>query len=122
MSDSLLTLIMLGIAGGTVALTISKAEVFAFFRAWVDRRTDAAFEAKHLKRVKAWMFFGELVNCPYCMSHWAAFVATAVYQPRPVVSQWYWVDMVSSAFLMTAFAAVASGFMLSLFTGGEGEH
>lgn len=42
-------------------------------------------------------------DCPYCVSHWLAFAATAIYQPKPFSGQWY--DLLFVPFVMVLLAA-----------------
>ena len=57
---------------------------------------------------------GELVRCFFCFSHWVAFAAVAIYQPRPLQA-WLPADLVVSAFVIVAMATLISGVMFSGF-------
>ena len=52
-----LSVLAAGLAAGTVALTVSRGRPFAIFRAYYGPET----------------WFGGLIHCPWCLSHWAAF-------------------------------------------------
>jgi hypothetical protein len=58
----------LSMATSTISLTITRAKVSRPLRGWVTRRNN---------------FFGEMITCPYCTSHWIAFILCAIYHPRP---------------------------------------
>lgn len=65
----IVTCVVLAVAVAAASFTIARTKVTASFRAVV------------LKRSK---WFGALVSCPYCVSHWLAAGAVAIYRPRPV--------------------------------------
>lgn len=77
-----------------VSMTITMANISNGFRAWVKARSK---------------FFGELFSCPYCTSHWLSFGAIAIYQPRPVSSQLWPVDLLVSVFIAVTLSAFCSG-------------
>lgn len=58
--------ILLGLAVAAVATTIARGKIFSGLREWVWGR---------------WEWAGELLRCPYCLSHWLAAGAAAYYQP-----------------------------------------
>jgi hypothetical protein len=87
MWETMFTLILLSLAVSAASMTFAKANVFAWFRAWVGKHSE---------------FFGELVNCPYCTSHWFAAAGALVFQPlayNGVFPLW--------TFLLTMFVTVA---------------
>ena len=93
---------VLAMAVGAVSMTAAKAKVFRPWRLWV---------ARHSK------FFGDLVACPYCTSHWASMFAVAWFQPRLTASNWPYfgpvlntvVDLVVSIFALVALSAFWCG-------------
>lgn len=75
-----------------ISVTISRAKVFGGLRGWLK---------EHMS------FIGELISCPYCTSHWVAFVLLLFYFPR-LLSVWVPVDFLVSMMAlvtMTAFPA-----------------
>ena len=54
------------LAIGAIAMTVGKGSIFRRFRAYCRSRLP-------------WL--GQLVSCPYCLSHWLAFIAVSVYPP-----------------------------------------
>lgn len=92
--NELMALVVLSLAIAAVSITITKTKVFRSFREWIDERSD---------------WFGELVHCPYCTSHWVAFAAVAYYQPRPVESGVFFVDLVVAAFAVICLTSWFGG-------------
>ncbi len=92
--QAFLTAVILAIAVAAVSMTIGRAKVSEGFRSWADNKS-------------AWL--GKLVNCPYCISHWIAFVAVAWYRPRVISSSFIIFDWIVSLFLIVALASLASG-------------
>lgn len=66
----LLTILVLGVASGTAAFTLTKTHITQRPRDWLGRQNK-------------WL--NKLVGCPYCVSHWLAAVACLIYQPRVTV-------------------------------------
>lgn len=97
-------LLVLGAACGVVAMTLSKATIFSRLRVWVDRQSE-------------WL--GDLIGCPYCTSHWIALAAVIAFQPRPVETSWYVLDMIVSVFALTFVASLACGAISRAFEADE---
>lgn len=98
-------IVFLALAVSAFSLTVTRAKVTGSFR---DRM------AKKNK------FFGDLVSCPYCFSHWVAAVGVILWQPRTTeIALWPWLlwplDYVLSAFVIIGIAALISGTTLALF-------
>ena len=82
-------------AVAAIACTISRAQVFSFLRFWIKQKSE-------------WL--GELINCPYCTSHWLALGFVVIY--RPVLFNQYWlIDLLVSWFVIVALSAIISGFI-----------
>lgn len=83
----------LSLATSTITLTITRAKVARPVRNWISNRSS---------------YFGEMINCPYCTSHWIAFALCAVYHPRPfplnVVLDWF-----LSSMAIVAISSILSG-------------
>jgi len=92
--DALVQVAFLSMALAAVSITITKTGVFSSLRAWIDERND-------------WL--GELIHCPYCTSHWLTFAVVAFYQPRPIESGVFLVDMVVSTFAIVCLTAWFGG-------------
>src|SRR5687768_9303666 len=74
---------VLALAVSATSVTIGRTAVFAPFRDWFEARS-------------TWIH--GLVSCPYCLSHWIAFLLAAWYRPRIVQSSVPFVDVAVSAF------------------------
>lgn len=84
------------IAVGSVSMTLARSRMFREARWWVHR---------HMGE-KVW----DLAKCPWCMSHWLAFITVAICGPIPL-SSWWTINWLLSSFLVVAIAPVA-GFMV----------
>lgn len=97
-------LLVLGAACAVVAMTISKSSIFERARVWLDRQSE-------------WL--GDLVACPYCTSHWVALAAVLAFQPRPVETPWYVLDMVAAVFALTFVSSFGCGAISRAFEADE---
>lgn len=97
---TLLQLAALGLAVGTASWTLTKALIFKSMREWVDDRSQ---------------WFGDLVNCPYCASHWLAIAGVAIYRPVVMSSGLYLLDLAMSVFIVVAFASFTGGLIYRAF-------
>jgi hypothetical protein len=74
--------------------------------------------------VRAWIMgqnklLGDLFKCFFCLSHWLAFAAVAIYRPRPLQSMLL-VDLIVAAFTIVTLATLSSGLMFAtFFTAGQ---
>jgi hypothetical protein len=66
----LYTLVILAIATATVSMTVTMASIFRFLREWFEDE----------EGFRGWL--GELLTCPYCLSHWTAALFTFLYKPQ----------------------------------------
>jgi len=60
------------------------------------------------------VLLGELSRCFFCLSHWVAFAAIAIYRPRPL-QIWWPADLLVAAFVVIALATLISGLMFAGF-------
>lgn len=91
-SGTLFTFFVLAAAIGTASFTIARAKVFESFRDWVEGKSE---------------WFGNLFHCPYCVSHWLAWGAVAIYRPS-LLGLWWPLDLFVTALAMVA---VSMGFV-----------
>jgi hypothetical protein len=94
------SMLALALAVAAVAMTVGRSNVFAPLRTFVDDRS---------------RWFGELVSCPYCVSHWLAFAAVAVYRPRIVDSGVVLADYAVAAFALVSLATFACAIIVRAF-------
>ena len=92
-------IVILSLATAAISLTISKAKVTAPAREWLARRNK-------------WL--GNLVECPYCTSHWVAFALVALYRPETILHLWVVLDLLVVAFVIVALAALVCGVIIKL--------
>jgi hypothetical protein len=84
------TVAYLALAVAAISMTTAKGAIFRPARLWIHDHNE-------------WL--GELVMCPYCLSHWLAFGAVAAYQPRLVHSGFALLDYALTAFVLVTIAA-----------------
>jgi hypothetical protein len=87
-------LIALGLAIGSVSYLVTGASLTYAFRTWVEKK-----ELRNRDK-RRWYWLKELTHCPFCVSHWLAFGAVAIYRPW-AVDLWRPLD-----FLVTSFVLV----------------
>ena len=96
--QELFRVFVLALATSAISVTISKAKVFEALRYWIAKRNK---------------WFGELVSCSYCTSHWVAIAFVAIYRPRPI-HQFFLIDIIVSVFVIVIFSAIVSGLVMRL--------
>jgi O-antigen/teichoic acid export membrane protein len=79
-------IIILAAAIATVSMTITKSSLFIRFRK---------------------IFNFKLFHCPYCLSHWLAFIII-LYQWYPLVSIKHTINYFITSFALVAFASIFS--------------
>ena len=84
------TLIILGLASATFSVTVGSSKVFKSLRQRIAGRSN---------------FFGDLVNCPYCLGHYAAAGLVIMTLGLDIIA---WLAV-------TAISALASGSIVRLF-------
>ena len=85
--------LVLSLVASTTSVTLAKARVFRGLREVVGR-------------CGGWL--GDLVRCPYCMSHWIALLLVAVYRPRLTQCSLPILDYLVSVFAIVAVATLWS--------------
>jgi hypothetical protein len=88
----------MALAVASCSFTISKAKISVGVREWIAKRNH-------------WL--GELLNCPYCTSHWLTFGLVFAYRAR-VILGWAPLDYVVTVFVIVTMANVASYLMHTL--------
>jgi hypothetical protein len=101
--NSLGQVTMIALATAAISLTTARGRIFAPFREWVASKST---------------WFGELVSCFYCTSHWLAIAFVAVYQPV-LVQKWIILDLFVSVFVVVAIAALVSSVVIRLTSYGD---
>lgn len=100
MPEDLTLLALIAAATAAASFTIARTKITAPLRAWVTSHSQ---------------WFGNLVGCPYCVSHWLALAGTSVYRPDvadgPLVADfvlaWLATVAVSAAFIGIITRAIA---------------
>jgi hypothetical protein len=82
--DSIYYIILCSVAVGCVSLTITKSKIFEPVRDYVE----------------GWDFISDLINCPYCISHWVSAGAYLLFRP-------YLIEDGARNFLMCFFLMIA---------------
>jgi hypothetical protein len=98
------TCAVIALACSGIAMSFTQGSMFDPLRAWIMKQNK---------------LLGDLAKCFFCLSHWLAFVAVAIYQPRPVQAHLL-VDLIVAAFAIVTLSTLASGLMFaSFFTAGQ---
>jgi hypothetical protein len=96
--------LMLALATSAISISFTQGSLFEALRKWIATKST---------------LLGELARCFFCLSHWVAFAGVAIYRPRPV-QVWLPADLVVSAFIIVALAALISGLMfMGFFAAGQ---
>lgn len=94
------TCVALSLAIGVMAMTITKTKIFRPVRIWTLDKSE---------------WFGDLISCPYCTSHWLSFVLTAIYSPLLFNSGIGLLDWFLTSLCVIAGSAVVSGTIFYAF-------
>ena len=87
-------LIILSFAVSAISLTLARSKVFESLRRFTLAQN-------------RWM--GELISCPYCLSHWISILLVIVYRPETSLHVWMPLDIVVSAFVIVGFGSLIIG-------------
>jgi hypothetical protein len=103
-SEDFVTCAVIALACSGIAMSFTQGSMFDALRAWIMRQNK---------------LLGDLAKCFFCLSHWLAFAAVAIYQPRPLQAHLL-VDLIIAAFAIVTMATLASGLMFAaFFTAGQ---
>lgn len=92
--------VLLGICCGTISYTISKGSIFGPLREWIIMRN---------------LWLGKLATCPYCMSHWVAFLAMLIFHPRVIDSSYLVASYIATWFTLAGLSALFAATIFKLF-------
>jgi len=90
MFDGVWTCLILAGAVASISCTISKSGVMRPVRHWVREKNE---------------WFGKLISCVYCTSHWVSTVLVVIYRPTPLrlIQP---IDSIVAIFLVVTMASV----------------
>ncbi len=92
-------LLVLSLAAAAISVTLAKSKLFEPLREKIKERNE-------------WL--GELVNCPYCTSHWVSIGLVIIYQPVPF--NLIIVDQVIAVFALVSLAAIWAGLIYRAYS------
>ena len=103
MLDLVLVVLVMGAAVAAASVTLSLSKAFAWLRDWVDARSE---------------FWGNLLGCPYCVSHWFALAAVALGLDWRLLGM---LGLTPAVWFFVVWLAVvgAAGFFTHLITGAR---
>ncbi len=84
---NLLQTVEIGITTGVISLTLTKSKMFSPMRNWIRYRSN---------------WWGELVSCPYCASHWVGGLLTLTLRPASAPG---WLSASAMAILIAALTS-----------------
>lgn len=97
--SQLVATLVLALATSAISMSFTQGSMFEPLRKWIAGKS---------------ALLGELSRCFFCLSHWVAFAAVAIYRPRPLQIAWF-VDLIVAAFVVIALATLISGLMFAGF-------
>jgi len=101
MLEIMLTLIILSAATAGLSMTISKSKITLSLRNYLIRNIP-------------WL--GELLSCPYCVSHWVAAIFVIFLSPLTIPF-----TPIITIFAIVAISTIVEGLMFQLFFDQESE-
>lgn len=134
--NDLIAIALIAIAQASVSMDVARMKIFRTFRqavlyraakaehkrrkvsesrikAWCEQNPGQSFpvyEKDHIYNGMSWTrFFYEAISCPYCLGHYMSLLMVLIYQPRPVMTQWWLLDLVLSCFLITTVSTLFAG-------------
>jgi hypothetical protein len=84
---NLLNILEIGVTTGVISLTLTKSKLFSPVRNWIRYRSP---------------WWGELVSCPYCASHWVGGLLTLTLRPAGPLA---WLSASAMAILIAALTS-----------------
>lgn len=97
--SGLVATLVLALATSAISMSFTQGSMFEPLRNWIASKNT---------------LLGELSRCFFCLSHWVAFGAVAIYQPRPLQIGSL-ADLIVAAFVVIALATLISGMMFGGF-------
>lgn len=94
MPMTIIEFLFLGLCCGVISLTLTKGTIF---------------ESLRMATLKRSLFFGELLMCPYCTSHWVAMGAMLVFHPEMITSSFLVFNYLATWFALVALSAMTAG-------------
>lgn len=91
-------LILLGFGVSALSITIAKGTIFKNLRDWTGRKSK---------------FFGGLLTCTYCLSHWVALFLVLIYKPEPF-GYTSIINCIVAVFVLVGVSSLITGVILSL--------
>lgn len=132
----IVAVVIIAIAQASLAMDVARMKVFRTLR---QRLLFHAARAEHRRRkvidcrVEEWqttnpgvqlapyeshyMYHGmtwrrvvyELMSCPYCLGHYIAALIVLIYRPRPITTQWWFLDFAVACFLIVTISTLFAG-------------
>jgi hypothetical protein len=103
-ANDFIACVVIALTCSGIAMSFTQGSMFDPVRAWIMSQNK---------------LLGDLFKCFFCLSHWLAFAAVAIYRPRPLQSMLL-VDLIVAAFTIVTLATLASGLMFAtFFTAGQ---
>lgn len=93
--------LVIAVASASISTTITLTELFVPVR-------NLANKCGHM--------IGYLFQCFYCMSHWIAILAVAIYQPILIKSEFYLIDLTVSVFFTITISTFVNGLIFKVFS------
>lgn len=132
----IIAVVLVAMAQASLAMDVARMKVFRTLRQRLLFRAARAEHGKRkviARRIREWgarnpgaqltpyensyMYHGmtwcrvvyELVSCPYCLGHYIAALIVLIYRPRPITTQWWFLDLFISCFLIVTISTLFAG-------------
>ena len=89
--NDFLICIIIALAVSPISFTITKTKIFKPIRSWAFSKNK---------------FLGELLECPYCSSHWISLLFCIIIVPQPIKSAFIIMNIIISTFVVVFFSSV----------------
>ena len=104
---TLVTFVALSFACAFISYTITKSMFFESFRDFFFNRAH-----NYTASGRRYLFFHNLVTCPYCFSHWVAIIMVMIWQPRFTncgIKHLWILDYIISVFMIVGLSSYLWG-------------
>lgn len=104
MAETVFVFALLSLATAACSLTIAKSTITDGLRDWALRRV---------------LPVGQLLSCPYCLSHWIAFIL--MLWAKPVLFNGFWINLCVGTFSLIGGSTIVVGIAVKLLLIDEKE-
>ncbi len=100
MAEKIFNLIIISMCVSSISITLTRGSPFSFLRNWAYKRSK---------------WFGALLSCTYCTSHWVAIVIVIlvyIYNPIVNITNILFIDAAITVFAVVAISTIITGIVV----------